>query len=91
MSKVYKGIVVLRKLQNIIPRNSPLTIYKSFICPHLNYGDIIYYQPYTGIFCQKIESLQYQAAPAITGATQVTSQTKLYNQLRIESMKLRQR
>ena len=41
--KAYKGIVVLRKLQNTIPRNSLLTIYKSFICPHLDYGDITYH------------------------------------------------
>ena len=30
--------VLLRKLQNILPRRS--LIYKSFIRPHLNYGDI---------------------------------------------------
>ena len=36
MSKAYEGIVALRKLQNIIPRNSLLTIYKSFIRPHLD-------------------------------------------------------
>ena len=34
MSKAYTGIAVLRKLQNIIPRDSLLTIYKSFIHPH---------------------------------------------------------
>ena len=33
MSKAYKGIAVLRKLQNVIPRNSQLTIYISFIRP----------------------------------------------------------
>ena len=33
MSKAYKGIAVLRKLQNIIPRNSVLTICESFIRP----------------------------------------------------------
>ena len=90
MSKAYKGIAVLRKLQNIIPRNSLLTIYKSFIRPHLDYGDIIYHQPNNGSFCQKIESIQYQAALAITGAIHGTSQTKLYKELGIESMKLRQ-
>ena len=90
MSKAYKGIAVLRKLQNIIPRNSLLTIYKSFIRPHLDYGDTIYHQPYNGTFCQKIESFQYQAALAITGAIHGTSQTKLYKELGIESMKLRQ-
>ena len=90
MSKTYKGIAVLRKLQNIIPRNSLLTIYKSFIRPHLDYGDIIYHQPNNVSLCQKIESIQYQAALAITGAIHGTSQTKLYNELGIESMKLRQ-
>ena len=90
MSKAYKGIAVLRKLQNIILRNSLVTIYKSFICPHLDYGDIIYHQPNDGNLCQKIESIQYQAALAITGSIHGTSQTKLYNELGIESMKLRQ-
>ena len=87
MSKAYKGIAALRKLQNIIPRNSLLTIYKSFIRPHLDYGDIIYQ---SGSFCQKIESIQYQAALARTGAIYGSSQTKLYKALGIESMKLRQ-
>ena len=90
MSKAYKGIAALRKLQNIIPRNSLLTIYKSFICPHLDYGNIIYHQPNNGSFCLKIESIQYQAALAIKGAIHGTSQTKLFKELGIESMKLRQ-
>ena len=41
-------------------------------------------------FCQKIESIQCQASLAITGAIHRTSQTKLSNELRIESRKLRQ-
>ena len=41
-SKVNKTIGLLRKLQNILPRQSLITIYKSFIRPHLDYGDIIY-------------------------------------------------
>ena len=80
----------MRKLQNIIPRDSLLTIYKSFIHPHLDYGDIIYHQSNNGSFCQKIESIQHQAALAITGAIHGTSQTNLYKELEIESMKLRQ-
>ena len=90
MSKAYKGIAVLRKLQNIIPRNSLLTIYKSFIRPHLDYCDIIYHQPNNGSLSQKIGSIQYKAALAITGAIHGTSRTKLYSELGIESMKLRQ-
>ena len=57
MPKAYKGTAVLRKLQNIIPKNFLLTIYKSFIRPHLDYGDIIYDQPNNGSSSQKIESI----------------------------------
>ena len=45
ISKACKGISVIRKLHSILPRHSLLTIYKSFIRPHLDYGDIIYDQP----------------------------------------------
>ena len=41
-SKVNKAIGLLLKLHHILPRSSLLTIYKSFIRPHLDYGDIIY-------------------------------------------------
>ena len=37
---------LLRKFYNLLPRNSLLTIYKSFIRPHLDYGDIICDQSY---------------------------------------------
>ena len=51
MSEAYKEIAVLRILQDFIPRNSLLTIIKSFIHPHLDYGAIIYNQPNNGSFC----------------------------------------
>ena len=89
MTKACKGIAVLRKLQNITPRNSLLTIHELFIRPHL--GDVIYQQPNNGSLCQKIESIQYQSALAISGATHGISQKKtLYNELGIESLKLKQ-
>ena len=53
-SKVNKTIGLLRKLHNTLPRLPLLTIYKSFIRPHLDYGDIIYDQAYTALFHQKI-------------------------------------
>ena len=37
-------------MQNILPRSALLTIYKSFIRPHLDYGDIIYEQAYNASF-----------------------------------------
>ena len=50
-SKVNKGIGILGKLYNVLPRNS-LIIYKSFIQPHLDYGAIIFDQPENESFCK---------------------------------------
>ena len=52
----------------MLPQHSVLTIYKSFVRPHLDYDDILYDQPDNKSFCQKIETVQYNAALAITGA-----------------------
>ena len=52
--KFNKGIEVIKKLQNILPRQPLLTIYKSFVRPHFDYGDIIYDQPKNESFCQSI-------------------------------------
>ena len=83
-SKANKGIGVLRKLFHYLPRSSLLTIYKSFIRPHLDYADVIYDQPNNESFCDKIESIQYNAAIAITGAIRGTSKERLYKELGLE-------
>ena len=59
-NKVNKTIGLLRKLQDTLPRTSLITISKSFIRPHLDYGDIIYDQAYNTSFHQNIESIQYK-------------------------------
>ena len=55
ISKVDKTIELLRKLQAVLPRPSLVTIYKAFIRPYLDYGDIIYDQAYKESFHQKLE------------------------------------
>ena len=77
--KTRKIIGLIRKLQPIMPRTALLTIYKSFLRPHLDYGDVIY----------KLESVQYNAAIAITGAIRGSSREKLYQELGLESLKSR--
>ena len=59
---------MIKKLSNTLPRDALLTIYKSFVTPHLDYGDTIYDQPQNESFCNKLESIQYNEALAITGA-----------------------
>ena len=72
-----------------MPRKSLLTIYKAFLRPLIDYVDIIYDQPQIESFGDKIDSVQYKAALAITGAIQGTSRGKLYQELGLESLKSR--
>ena len=76
-----RGIGLLRNLQSILPWTSLLTIEKSFIGPHLDYGDIVYDQPSNDAFSNKLETIQYDAALANTGAIKGTSRDKLYQEL----------
>ena len=89
LTKVNKTIWLLRELQNTLPRPSLLTNYKSSIRPHLDYGDIVYDQAYSASFQQKVESIQYNAAVAITGAMRGTSTEKHFEELDLESLQHR--
>ena len=84
--KANRGIGLIRRLRVYVPRNSLLCIYKAFVRPHLDYADIIYDQPGNENFIQKLESVQYNAALAITGCFRGTSREKLYNELGLETL-----
>ena len=77
----------MRELNILLPRSFLLTVYKYFIRPHLDYGDVIYDQSNLSSLTNKIESVQYNAALAITGAIWGTSKEKLYQELGFESLK----
>ena len=89
MSKAMKGIGIIKKLSKTLPWHVPITIYNSFVRPHLDYDDIIYDQLNNESLNQKIERIQYSSVFAITGAIKGTSQSKLYNELDFESLKFR--
>ena len=61
-----------------LPWSSLLTIYKSFVWPHLGYGDVIYDQPNNSSLSDKI-----------TGAIRGTSKEKLFQELGLESLRNR--
>ena len=73
-----------------VSKQSQVTIYKSFVMPHLDYGDLIYDQPDNEIFYQQIESVQYNASLAITGAITGTSRLKLYSKIGLKFLNCRQ-
>ena len=70
-------------------RGTLVAIYKSFIRLYLDYGDVIYDQHYDNSFHQKLESLQYNAALAITNAIRDSSRKKQHQELGSESLQQR--
>ena len=87
--KISKTMGLLRKFQQILPRSTLLTIYKTFIRCRLDYADIIYDQAYNSAFHDKLESIQYNACLAITGAIRGTSTEKIFQELGLELLKSR--
>ena len=74
----------------MFPGHALLTIYLSFVRPHLAYGDTLYDQPNNKSLCQKIETIQYNVDLAITDAITGSSQIKLYNDFGLKSLEFRQ-
>ena len=66
-----------------------ITIYKAFVRPHLDYGDILYDQAYNASFHQKLEKIQYNVCIAITGAVRGTSKEKIHQEVGLESLETR--
>ena len=95
IGKANTGIFMIRKLNRYLPRKTLLDIYKVFVIPHLDYCDIIYHRPCRDsllqnkalpisynpnmLFTEKIESVQFNAALAITGCIRGSSKEKIYN------------
>ena len=88
LSKINKSIGLL-KFQPVLPRSQLLTIYKTFICSHFDYSDVTYDQSYKSLFHEKLESIQYNIAVAVTGAIRGSSTEKLYQELVLESLQSR--
>ena len=77
ISIVNNGIAILRKLRDSISRKPLLSIYKAFLRPHLDYYDVIYDKPRNEQFINTLESIQYNATLAITGAIKGASKEKI--------------
>ena len=63
LNKVKKTIVL-----ESLPKQFLITIYKSFIRPHLHYGDVVYDRAFNELLHINLESIQYNAAMAKTEA-----------------------
>ena len=84
--KTNKTMVLLHKLQTLLPRASLITIYKSVIRAYLAYNNMIYDQTFNISFQQKVETIQHNAALAITGAITGFYWEKLYQESDLETL-----
>ena len=82
-------ISTLRRLYHYISHDPLVTVYRSFIRPHLDYADVIFDKPSNATFSNRIESAQYNSTLAITGTIRGTSMEKLYQELGLKTMKER--
>ena len=97
ISKTRKGIGLLKYLSKYLPRHTLNELCKLYVRPpHLDYGDVIYHIPpkvceFSQTFIlpnlmEKLESVQYSAALAVTRTWRGTSREKLYAELGWESL-----
>ena len=96
ISKTRQGVGMLRFMSRYLPRKTLDELYKLYVRPHLDYGDVIYHIPSTKCdlsysfvlnnFMEKLESVQYSAARAKTGAWKGTSRKKLLEELGWETL-----
>ena len=96
INKAKKWIGMIRHLRSYLPTKTLDQIYKMYARPHLDYCDIIYHSPIMSHDFSSsltlnyrmniLESTQYQAALAITGAWKGTNLDKIYEQLGWESL-----
>ena len=96
ITRARKGIGIIRKLSSYVPIKSLDQIYKMHVRSHLDYCDIIFHRPKLlndvnlsityNCYMAMLESVQYQAALAITGAWKGTSREKIYKELGWESL-----
>ena len=84
-----RGIGVIRYLFKYVSRDVLDQMYKLYVRPHLDYGDIIYHKvdPELSLdFTKKLEATRYSAALAVSGAWRGTSKCKLYEELGWENL-----
>ena len=99
ISTARKGIGIIKHLSPHLPLKSRDQIFKMHIRPHLDYCDSIYHIPIksreTNDFdstctvnyqMKLLESTQYQAALAVSGAWKGTNRTKIYDELGWETL-----
>ena len=87
--KANRGIGMIRYLLKYLIRDVLDQLYKIYVRPHSDYGDIICHRnnpDFKSNFTNKLEAIQYSAALAVSGAWHGTNRQKLYEELGLEPL-----
>ena len=87
--KARRGIGIIKYISKYVSRNVLDQVYKLYVRPHLDYGDIIYhrYDPEMILnVTKRLEQTRYHTALAVTGAWRGTNRQKLYDELGWEEL-----
>ena len=100
IAKAKQGLGLMKQLKKWVSFNTLEVIYKMYVRPHLDYGDMVYDNgevlkngliplSISSSLLRRVESLQYEAARIVSGAWDKTSKDKLYDNLGWESLQNR--
>ena len=87
--KARRGIGIIKYLSKYVSRDVLDQVYKLYVRPHLDYGDIVYHRfdPNMSLdLTRKLEQTQYSAALVVSGVWRGTSRQKLYEELGWENL-----
>ena len=85
VTKAKRGIGIIRFMAIYVPWDVLDQMYKLYVRPHLDYGDVIYHNQNLHLM-SKLESTQYVAALAVSGAWRGTSTDKVLEELGWETL-----
>ena len=83
--KARRGIGIIRFLSKCVNRDVLDQMYKLYVRPNLDYGDVVYHNQNSSLM-SKLESTQYAAALAVSGAWRGTNTDKLFEEFGWESL-----
>ena len=83
--KARRGIGIIRFFSKYVHRDVLDQMYKLYVRPHLDYGDVIYHNQNSSLM-SKLESTQYAAALAVSGSWRGTNTDKLFWELDWKSL-----
>ena len=95
-----RGVIgITKSLSKHLPRKTLNELYKLYVRPNFDYGDVISRIPPNKCdlgqdislnnHMEKLQSVQYSAGLALTGAWKGTSREKMYEELGWESLSMR--